>query len=63
MKTTTAAQYEEYLNEIEQFDYDSEEWIIGGKNRVGQYYGRYGSALRKYDPIAFQVGLQEWNRV
>lgn len=38
---------------------DSEEWIIGGKNR---YAGRenYGNMLKRYDPIAFEVAYREW---
>lgn len=37
-----------------------EEWIIGGKDR---YTGRdnYGVMLKRYDPIAFEVGYNEWN--
>jgi hypothetical protein len=49
--------YEEYLNEIAPA-LDSDEWIIGGKRRTGNY----GAAIRKYDPIAFEVGYQECRR-
>ncbi len=31
-------------------------YLIAGKWRRG----RYGSLLRKHDPIAFNVGFQEW---
>lgn len=54
-KMKTRKQYEQYLNEIAP-DYDSENWIIGGKRRRGNY----GAAIRKYDPIAFNVGYGEW---
>ena len=38
-----------------------EEWIIGGKDR---YTGRdnYGVMLKRYDPIAFEVGYNEWKK-
>lgn len=49
--------YEEYLNEIGE-DLDEDEFIIGGKKRNMPY----GTALRKYDPIAFNVGFDEWER-
>jgi hypothetical protein len=47
--------YEKYLNAIAP-DHESDEWIIGGKRRTGSY----GAAIRKYDPIAFEVGYNEW---
>jgi hypothetical protein len=55
--------YAEYLNEVMSYlDYEDDEWIIGGKNRVDEYWGRYGEALREYDPIAFEVGKNEYER-
>jgi len=54
----TRKDYEEYLNEIG-IDYESDEWIMGGKNR-NALYPNYGTALRKYDPIAFNVGYSEF---
>ena len=51
----TKAKYEEYLSEIGQ-TLSPDEFIIGGKKRNGPY----GTMLRKYDPIAFQVGFNEW---
>lgn len=38
---------------------DDEAWIIGGKNR---YCGRenYGTMIKRYDPIGFNVGYREW---
>jgi hypothetical protein len=56
----TRKDYENYLNEI---DMRSVSFIIGGKfRRVYEYQGKYGTALRKYDPIAFEVGLNDWER-
>ena len=50
--------YEEFLNEISPSIEDSA-WIIGGKDRK-RLYPEYGKAIRKYDPIAFEVGFKEW---
>ena len=47
--------YEKYLDEVGK-SLSSEEFIIGGKQRVG----RYGYLLRKYDPIKFEVWYYEW---
>jgi hypothetical protein len=47
--------YEKYLNAMAP-DHESDEWIIGGKRRTGNY----GAAIRKYDPIAFEIGYNEW---
>ena len=48
--------YEKYLNSISP-DRDDERWIIGGKNR---YCGRenYGTMIKRYDPIGFNVGYR-----
>lgn len=50
--------YEKFLNSISP-DRDDEAWIIGGKNR---YCGRenYGTMIKRYDPIGFNVGHREW---
>lgn len=57
----TKKAYEEYLNNNSHFD--SDEYIIGGKKRETYYWSnRYGTALRKYDPIAFEVGYNEWRK-
>lgn len=56
----TKSNYVYHLNGLSP-SFESEDWIIGGKRR--NYYAQrkqYGVALRKYDPIAFQVGYQEW---
>lgn len=49
--------YEKFLNSISP-DRDDETWIIGGKNR---YCGRenYGTMIKRYDPIGFNVGYRE----
>ena len=53
--------YQVYLNETNQLDYESEEWIIGGKRRnMLAYRNAWGTAIRRYDPIQFEVGYQEW---
>lgn len=50
--------YEKYLNSISP-DRGDEAWIIGGKDR---YCGRenYGTMIKRYDPIGFNVGYREW---
>ena len=38
-----------------------EDYIIGGEYRkLFAIKGKYGTALRKYDPIAFEIGWNEW---
>lgn len=60
MRSKTIAGYEKYLNELRP-SYDSELWIIGGCDKRRTYYpNRYGTALKANDPIAFQVGFNEW---
>lgn len=52
----------QWLNELSP-DYDSDEWIIGGKNRRDEFAAdEYGEAMRKHDPIAFNVSYQERQR-
>ena len=53
----TKKNYEEYLNEIGDV-LPEESFIMAGKFRRG----KYGSMLRKHDPIAFQVGFNEWRK-
>ena len=50
--------YEKYLNSISP-DRDDEAWIIGVKN---SYCCRenYGTMIKRYDPIGFNVGYREW---
>jgi hypothetical protein len=50
----TKKQYQQYLNEIGE-SLSDEEFIIGGKFRKRNCNTKYGNALRKYDPIAFEV--------
>lgn len=60
MKTKTKKAYEEYLNDLT-VCYDAS-YVIGGKFRSSYYVSRkYGTALRKHDPIAFEVGFYEWS--
>ena len=58
----TRQEYVKYLNRLSP-PYDSDTWIIGGKYRRGlAASGKYGEALRKYDPIGFEVAFKEWAR-
>lgn len=54
--------YIAWLNEAISPSHDSEEWIIGGQNRVVKWYGKYGEALRRFDPIGYRVGFNDWKR-
>ena len=56
MRKTKKA-YQEYLNSMDA-TISHDDRIIGGKFR----WGMYGDELRKYDPIAFEVGYNEWKR-
>lgn len=54
--------YEEYLNILSP-PWGSDEWIIGGVKRTrSMNNATWGTALRKHDPIAFEVGYKEWCR-
>lgn len=55
MSKYTRKAYEEYLNELSD-SICEEAFIMGGKKRRG----KYGTAQRKYDPIAFEIGFHEW---
>lgn len=52
--------YIEYLNEVGEC-LSEEEFIIGGKDRTSLGLP-YGVLLKKYDPIAFEVGLNDYKR-
>lgn len=56
MKKTKKA-YEDYLNEVGE-RLGAEAFILAGKMRSG----KYGMLVRKYDPIGFEVGYNEWKR-
>lgn len=56
----TKKAYVEYLNDC-QPEQGSEDWIIGGTIRMAfMWQKKYGEALRKHDPVAFQTGYNEW---
>jgi hypothetical protein len=58
----TKKEYEEYLNDMSP-EQGSDEWIIGGELR--KYWmskNQYGAAIRTYDPIAFEVGYNEFKK-
>jgi len=58
----TKKEYEEYLNDLSPEQGD-ERWIIGGTIRMAHMWqNKWGTSIRKYDPIAFQVGYEEWVR-
>ena len=60
MGIKTKKQYEEHLNQLSP-EQGSEEWIIGGKIAMSyMWQNKYGSAIRKYDPVGFEVGYQEF---
>jgi len=62
MKKTKKA-YENYLNELSP-DQGSDNWIIGGKIRMLQMWtNKFGEAIRKFDPISFNVGYNEWKNI
>ena len=59
MKSTKKA-YEEFLNELPM---NEDKFIMGGKFRERYCnVGKYGTCLRKYDPVAFEVGYREWEQ-
>ena len=62
-RTKSQKQYAEHLNELSPSYSDDESWIIGGKDRRPIYYpNRWGDAIRKHDPIGFNVGYNEYLR-
>lgn len=56
-KGYTRKEYEKYLNEVGK-SLSEDEFIIGGKMRRMPY----GKALRKYSPITFNAGYNEWKQ-
>jgi len=57
MKKYTKKAYEQYLNDMSDCVRE-EDFIMCGKMR----HGKYGTMLRKYDPIGFEIGFNEWKR-
>lgn len=55
----TRKEYVEFLNGLVDADPEDDRWIIGGKSR---YTGRrnYGTMLKRYDPVGFEVGFKEF---
>lgn len=53
----TKTDFQEYLNELGTPDHDLKS--LGG--RIPDR-SKYGDWLRRYDPIAFEVGFQDWKR-
>lgn len=55
--------FEIHLNDTVTIDYESDQWIIGGKRRhMLAQRNLFGTATRRYDPIGFEVAYQEWLR-
>ena len=56
----TKEQYERYLNDQE---WDREMYEMAGKFQTFYFMnGKYGTCQRKYDPIAFHVGFNDYQR-
>ena len=53
------AEYIKYLNEMGD-SLSEDEFIIGGKQRANNH--NYGLLIHTYDPIAFNVGFNDWRR-
>ena len=58
MKTATRKEYEQWVNSVPVADSD----MRSNGGRIPDRTQNYGSWLRKNDPIAFNVGFQEWAR-
>lgn len=54
----TKADHEKHLNRSPP-DFESNEWIIGGHNRAKFHFPDFGSVLRRFDSIQFDVGFNE----
>jgi hypothetical protein len=62
MAKKTRKAYEEFLNSASP-EQGSPDWIIGGVIRMAyMWQSKYGTALRKYDKIGFEVGFNEWKK-
>ena len=57
MKTDTKAEYERWVNDVDIPDDDKKS--NGGRIPDDAQYGTW---LRRHDPVAFNVGYQEWAR-
>lgn len=58
IQTDTRAQYEYWVNQVDVADDDKRS--NGG--RIPDHCQNYGTWLRRNDPIAFNVGYNEWAR-
>lgn len=61
MKALTKVDHEVMLN-LQSPPICSQLWWMGGKDRSLKYEGRFGTALGKYDPIQFELSLNEARR-
>lgn len=60
MQKKTRGAYEQWLNDLSD-TVEEGAWWMGGIHRIyHKSRKQYGTALRKHDPIAFEVGYKEW---
>ena len=59
MAVRSKENYEKYLNSLRP-SLSSHKWFIGGIERIRCYPGKYGTAIRKYDPVAFDEGYEQY---
>lgn len=57
-RTDTRAEYENWVNQVPVADDD----LRSNGGRIPDRTQNYGTWLRRNDPIAFEVGYQEWAR-
>jgi len=63
MANVSKKDYEKFLNENPP-EQGSDLWIIGGVIRMNHMWkGTYGTAVRKHDPIAFEVGYGDYKLI
>ena len=71
MRKKTKKEYEEYLNNLYDFhtcrDLTEHCWAGNDKSHQAKQSAlklglqcKYGTILKRFDPIAFEVGYQEW---
>ena len=61
MKAITKFGHEAMLN-LQSPPICSKLWWMEGKDRSLKYAGRFGTALKKYDPIQFELSLNKERR-
>lgn len=67
MKNKTKKEYENFLNGLFTYEdiYFNHPYLLRkgnrGANKLAES-GLYGTLLKKFDPIAFNVGFNEWEK-